>query len=243
MEEPLRGHRALYKAPGLAVPPWKETYRRRCAERLRSGRAKLLERYRRAGAGAGAGHGGGTGPGALLVPEVMELEWRSLQAAQRGDAAQVEVMGECSRYGRTADCCAFQMLEDPHELAVLDEIQQELILQEQLVIEEYEQSLQFDEECLNAMLDGLDASNKIICPVCRKNTLTVSCHSVFCQCGLYILTRGMTEQKLRALLENTLTEHSYRCFHNPEFTVTGGMEEETSLLMTCPVCDSWTVLL
>ncbi|XP_047924081.2 RPA-interacting protein isoform X2 [Anser cygnoides] len=221
MEEPLRGHRALYKALGLAVPPWKETYRRRCAERLRSGRAKLLERYRRAG--AGAGHGGGTGPGALLVPEVMELEWRSLQAAQRGDAAQ--------------------MLEDPHELAVLDEIQQELILQEQLVIEEYEQSLQFDEECLNAMLDGLDASNKIICPVCRKNTLTVSCHSVFCQCGLYILTRGMTEQKLRALLENTLTEHSYRCFHNPEFTVTGGMEEETSLLMTCPVCDSWTVLL
>lgn len=45
----------------------------------------------------------------------------------------------------------------------------------------------------------------------------------------------MTEQKLRALLENTLTEHSYRCLHNPEFTVTGGMEEEMSLLMTCPV--------
>ncbi|XP_035199282.1 RPA-interacting protein [Oxyura jamaicensis] len=219
MEEPLRGHRALYKAPGLAAPPWKETYRRRCAERLRSGRAKLLERYRR----AGTGDGGGTGPGALLVPEVMELEWRSLQAARRGDTVQ--------------------MLEDPHELAVLDEIQQELILQEQLVIEEYERSLQFDEECLNAMLDGLDASNKIICPVCRKNMLTVSCHSVFCPCGLYILTQGMTEQKLRALLENTLTEHSHRCFHNPEFTVTGGMEEETSLLMTCPVCDSWTVLL
>ncbi|NWZ21035.1 RIP protein, partial [Asarcornis scutulata] len=209
MEVPLRGHRALYKAPGLAAPPWKEAYRRRCAERLRSGRAKLLERYRR------AGDGGGTGPGALLVPEVMEMEWRSLQAARRGDAAQ--------------------MLEDPYELAVLDEIQQELILQEQLVIEEYERSLQFDEECLNAMLDGLDASNKIICPVCRKNTLTVSCHSIFCQCGLYILTRGMTEQKLRALLENTLTEHSYRCLHNPEFTVTGGMEEEMSLLMTCPV--------
>ncbi|NXI62185.1 RIP protein, partial [Anseranas semipalmata] len=128
-----------------------------------------------------------------------------------------------------------QMLEDPDELAVLDEIQQELILQEQLVIEEYERSLQFDEECLNAMLDGLDASNKIICPVCRKNNLTVSCYSVFCQCGLYILTQNMTEEKLRTLLENTLTEHSHRCFHNPEFTVTSGMEEEASLLMTCLV--------
>uniref|UniRef100_A0A663MNL9 RPA interacting protein n=2 Tax=Athene TaxID=126785 RepID=A0A663MNL9_ATHCN len=137
----------------------------------------------------------------------------------------------------------FQMLEDPDELAVLEEIQQELILQEQSVLEEYEQSLQFDEECLNAMLDGLDTSDKVICPVCRKNNLTVRSHLVFCQCGLYISTQGMTEEKLRSLLENTLTEHSHRCFHNPEFTVTSGMEEETSLLMSCSVCDSWTILL
>nr|XP_009484260.1 PREDICTED: RPA-interacting protein [Pelecanus crispus] len=136
-----------------------------------------------------------------------------------------------------------QMLEDPDELAVLEEIQQELILQEQSVIEEYERSLQFDEECLNAMLDGLDASDKVICPVCRKNNLTVTNHLVFCQCGLYISTQDMTEGKLRSLLENTVTEHSHRCFHNPEFTVTSGMEEEASLLMSCPVCDSWTILL
>ncbi|NXL94457.1 RIP protein, partial [Alectura lathami] len=113
---------------------------------------------------------------------------------------------------------------------------------EQLVIEEYERSLQFDEECLNAMLDGLDASNKIICPVCRRHNLTVRSCSVLCQCGLYILTQGMTEEKLRSLLENTITEHSHRCFHNPEFTVTSGTEEETSLLMTClvsPKSGSW----
>ncbi|XP_035756556.1 RPA-interacting protein isoform X1 [Egretta garzetta] len=127
------------------------------------------------------------------------------------------------------------MLEDPDELAVLEEIQQELILQEQSVIEEYERSLQFDEECLNAMLDGLDASDKVICPVCRKNNLTIRNHLVSCQCGLYINTQGMTERKLRSLLENTVTEHSHRCFHNPEFTVTSGMEEEASLLMSCPV--------
>lgn len=129
----------------------------------------------------------------------------------------------------------FQMLEDPDELSVLEEIQQELILQEQLVMKEYEQSLQFDEECLNAMLDGLDASDKIICPVCRKNNLTVRNHVVFCQCGLYISTQDMTEGRLRSLLENTVTEHSHRCSHNPEFTVTSGMEEEASLLMSCAV--------
>ncbi|KFW02150.1 RPA-interacting protein, partial [Eurypyga helias] len=127
------------------------------------------------------------------------------------------------------------MLEDPDELAVLEEIQQELILQEQSVIEEYERSQQFDEECLNAMLDGLDASDKIICPACRKNNLTVRNHFVFCQCGLCIGTEGMTEEKLRSLLEQTVTEHSHRCSQSPEFTVTSGMEEEASLLMSCPV--------
>uniref|UniRef100_A0A8B9SNK2 RPA interacting protein n=1 Tax=Anas platyrhynchos TaxID=8839 RepID=A0A8B9SNK2_ANAPL len=103
MEEPLRGHRELYKAPGLAAPHWKEAYRRRCAERLRSGRAKLLERYRR------AGDGGGTGPGALLVPEVMEMEWRSLQAARRGDSytaflRTVRNYQEASRDSTVAGC-------------------------------------------------------------------------------------------------------------------------------------------
>ncbi|NXW91172.1 RIPA protein, partial [Alopecoenas beccarii] len=211
MEAPPRRHRARYKGP--AAPPWKETYRRRCMERLRSSRAKLLDRYRQAGDRE-------CGPGALLVREVMEQEWQRLQEGLPGGPGE-EALG--------------QMLEEPDELAVLEEIQQELILQEQLVIEEYERSLQFDEECLNAMLDGLDASDKVICPVCRKNNLTVRNHAVFCQCGLYISTQGMTEEKLRALLEHTLTEHSHRCFHNPEFTVTCGMEEEASLLMSCPV--------
>ncbi|NXS61518.1 RIP protein, partial [Brachypteracias leptosomus] len=185
----------------------------RCMERLRSSRAKLLDRYRRAGEGER-----GPVPGALLVPEVMELEWQTLQGP--GDAQGRE---------------ALALAQDPDELAVLEEIQQELILQEQLVIEEYERSLQFDEECLNAMLDGLEASNKVICPVCRKSNLTVRNHVVLCQCGLYISTQGMTERKLQSLLESTVTEHSQRCCHSPEFTVTSGMEEEASLLMSCPV--------
>ncbi|XP_072793336.1 RPA-interacting protein [Taeniopygia guttata] len=217
MAAAVREHRARYKSPG--GPPWRETYRRRCLERLRSSRAKLLDRYRQAGDAAG---------GALLVQEVMEQEWQELRDRLPG------LRGEQPME---------QVLEDPDELAVLEEIQQELILQEQLVIEEYERSLRFDEECLNAMLDGLDATDRVICPVCRKNNLTVKAHLVHCQCGLYISTQDMTEGKLRSLLESTLTEHSQRCLHSPEFTVTSGMEEEASLLMSCSVCDSWMILL
>uniref|UniRef100_A0A8C0TYD6 RPA interacting protein n=1 Tax=Cyanistes caeruleus TaxID=156563 RepID=A0A8C0TYD6_CYACU len=206
--------------PGSLVPPPPRLTPRRCMERLRSSRAKLLDRYRQAGDGAC-----GAAPGALLVQEVMEQEWQELRdrlPGLRGD-------------------------QPMQQLAVLEEIQQELILQEQSVIEEYERSLRFDEECLNAMLDSLDATDRVICPVCRKNNLTVKAHLVCCQCGLYISTQvsctNMTEGKLRSLLESTLTEHSQRCLHSPEFTVTSGMEEEASLLMSCSVCDSWMILL
>ncbi|NXS04367.1 RIPB protein, partial [Oxylabes madagascariensis] len=129
-------------------PPGAVPCPQRCLERLRSSRAQLLDRYRRAGDGASA-----AAPGALLVQEVMEQEWQELQDRLPG------LRGEQPME---------QVLEDPDELAVLEEIQQELILQEQLVIEEYERSLRFDEECLNAMLDGLDATDRVICPVCRK---------------------------------------------------------------------------
>ncbi|XP_056362792.1 RPA-interacting protein isoform X3 [Oenanthe melanoleuca] len=142
MAAPVQRHRARYKSPG--GPPWRETYRRRCMERLRSSRAQLLQRYRQAGDGPCA-----AAPGALLVQEVMEQEWQELRDRLPG-------LG--------GDQPMEQMLEDPDELAVLEEIQQELILQEQLVIEEYERSQRFDEECLNAMLDGLDATDRVICP-------------------------------------------------------------------------------
>ncbi|XP_039190599.1 RPA-interacting protein isoform X2 [Crotalus tigris] len=206
----LPRHQALYKS--FRTPPWKETFRQRCVERLKSSRAKLLERYRQVGE-----NGACRSNKALLVQEVMEVEWKALQSVD----SQLPSL-------RKQD--SSQMLE---ELAVLDEIHQELILQEQLAIEEYEQSLKFDEDCLNAVLDGLDAEHHIICPVCRRNNLSVMSNMVACQCGLCINSLGMTEEKLQLLLEECLMEHSQHCQHCPEFTITNMTEGETNLLMSC----------
>ncbi|KAM6466480.1 RPA-interacting protein [Liasis olivaceus] len=215
----LPRHQALYK--GLRTPPWKETFRQRCVERLKSSRAKLLERYRQVGE-----NGARRASEPLLAQEVMEVEWKAWQSVD----PQLPSL-------RKQD--SSRMLE---ELAVLDEIQQELIFQEQLAIEEYERSLQFEEECLNAMLDGLDAEHHIICPVCRRNNLSVMSNTVVCQCGLCINTPGMTKEKLKLLLEECLMEHNQHCQHYPVFTVTNMMEGEANLLMSCQACDSWTVI-
>ncbi|XP_055223244.1 RPA-interacting protein isoform X4 [Gorilla gorilla gorilla] len=194
MAESLRSpRRSLYKLVGS--PPWKEAFRQRCLERMRNSRDRLLNRYRQAGSS-----GPGNAQNSFLVQEVMEEEWNALQSVENcpEDLAQ---------------------LEELIDMAVLEEIQQELINQEQSIISEYEKSLQFDEKCLSIMLAEWEA-NPLICP-----------------------SSELTEQKLRACLEGSINEHSAHCTHTPEFSVTGGTEEKSSLLMSCLACDTWAVIL
>ncbi|XP_043909979.1 RPA-interacting protein [Protopterus annectens] len=222
-------HRSLYKG---TTPPWKETYRKRCVDRLRNSRSKLLERYRQVGEHL---HSRGVS-GSFMVQEVMEEEWKALQSVKSvfpslwKDNFCPQVLG---------------ILTDEENLAVFDEIQQELIAQEQSIIEEYEQSQKFDEEYLHAVIECLESENKVICPVCRRNHLTVTSCFVLCQCGMYINTqqRELTAEKLQALLENSVMEHADQCLHSPVFSLTSVAVGSNSLLMSCQACDTLSVIL
>ncbi|XP_006899848.1 PREDICTED: RPA-interacting protein isoform X1 [Elephantulus edwardii] len=209
-------HRSLYKVMGS--PSWKEAFRQGCLERMKNSRDRLLNKYRQSGC---------TMPGRpkniLLVQEVMEEEWNALRAVDSDPEAQVE---------------------EPVDLAIFEEIQQELIDQEQSIISEYEKSLQFDEQCLSTMLAEWEA-NPLICPVCTKYNLRITGGVVTCQCGLYIPSHspGLTEQQLRAFLEDCVHDHSIHCPHTPAFSVTEETEEKPTLLMSCLACDTWAVIL
>ncbi|XP_004433284.1 RPA-interacting protein [Diceros bicornis minor] len=219
MAEPSGSRRrSLYKLVGS--PPWKEAFRQGCLERMRNSRDRLLNKYRQAG-----GHLPGGAQNTLLVQEVMEEEWHALQSVKSSPEALAQ-------------------LEGPMDLTVLEEIQQELIDQEQSLISEYEKSLQFDEKCLSIILAEWEA-NSLICPVCTKYNLRITSGVVMCQCGLYVPTHSpeLTEQKLRACLEDSVNEHSAHCPHTPEFSVTEETEEKSSLLMSCLACDTWAVIL
>ncbi|XP_014688050.3 RPA-interacting protein [Equus asinus] len=217
-EPPGSRHRSLYKLVGS--PPWKEAFRQGCLERMRNSRDRLLNKYRQTG-----GNMPERAQNTLLVQEVMEEEWNALQS-----------MKSCPE--------ALAQLEELMDLAVLEEIQQELIDQEQSIIREYEKSLQFDEKCLSVMLAEWEA-NSLICPVCTKYNLRITSGVVLCQCGLYVPSHSpeLTEQKLRACLEDSVNEHSAHCPHTPEFSVTEETEEKSSLLMSCLACDTWSVIL
>ncbi|XP_068950262.1 RPA-interacting protein isoform X3 [Petaurus breviceps papuanus] len=194
----------------------------RCIQRMKDSRTQLLDKYRSRV---------GEAPQGLMTQEVMEVEWLVLQPTSEGLSAQ--------RHSET-----FAQVEDPEELAALEEIQQELMRQEQAFIEEYERSLQFDDRCLWALLEGLQTDG-LICPVCSRYNLSVVRGTVLCQCGLCLSSQApeLTEQTFRALLEESVNRHSEFCAHRPEFSVTSGTEENASLLLSCAVCDTLTVLL
>ncbi|XP_029784377.1 RPA-interacting protein isoform X2 [Suricata suricatta] len=217
-EAPGSGRRSLYKAGGS--PSWKEAFRQGCLERMRKSRDRLLSRYRQVG-----GNEPGSVQSSLLVQEVMEEEWSALQSVEG-----------CPE--------GLAQLEEPMDLAVLEEIQRELAEQERSIISEYEKSLHFDERCLSVILAEWEA-NPVICPVCTKCNLRVSSGVVTCPCGLYLSSQSpeLTEQKLRACIEDSVNEHSAHCPHTPAFSVTGGTGAEPALLMSCRACDTWTAIL
>ncbi|XP_017290435.1 RPA-interacting protein [Kryptolebias marmoratus] len=224
----LQRHQSLYKGTS---PSWKETYRRRCVDRLRNSRSRLLERYRQVGespqrSGSGA---------SSIVREVMEEEWSALQSEDqrlpslRGPQGMQEM---------------FSVLKEYDELAVLDEIQQELRSQEMSILEEYERNLQFEQQYISSVVDGMDEIH-IICPMCHMNNLTINSHSIWCPCGLHINTgrQYITPNVLQHLLESRVSEHMEDCLHKPVFFVAPNTDSSSSLLISCKVCDYLSVVL
>lgn len=221
-------HRSLYKG---TTPPWKETYRKRCVDRLKNSRSRLLDRYRQMGEsprGSGA-------EASIIVREVMEEEWSALQSEDRRLP---------SLWGAQGMAEMFSAMKEYDELAVLEEIQQELLSQEMAIIEEYERNLKFEQQYISSVVEGMEERH-IICPICHINNLTITSHFISCICGLYINTTNcnITPDVLQQLLESRVSEHMEECHHNPVFCVAPNTDTSSNLLISCKVCDYLSIIL
>ncbi|XP_029555424.1 RPA-interacting protein isoform X1 [Salmo trutta] len=231
----LHRHRSLHKG---TTPPWKETYRKRCVDRLKNSRSRLLEKYRQMGDGQHS-----STKGSVFVQEVMEEEWNALQSVNRGLPSlwRRDGMEEAD----TSSLQMYSVMKEYDELAVFEEIQQELMSQELSIIEEYEKSMQFEEQYLNSVVEGLEGERQIICPVCHVHNLAVNSHFTSCPCGLYINTRqsNMTLESLQCLLERRVTEHMEDCLQNPVFSMASNADSAPNLMMSCKACDYLSIVL
>ncbi|XP_049417111.1 RPA-interacting protein [Epinephelus fuscoguttatus] len=224
----LHRHRSLYKG---TTPPWKETYRKRCVDRLKNSRSRLLERYRQMG-DSHRDTGSGT---SSIVQEVMEEEWSALQSEERRLP---------SLWGPEGMAQMFSVMKEYDELAVLEEIQQELMSQEMSIIEELERNLQFEQQYISSVVEGMDEMH-IICPICHTNNLNINNLFISCTCGLYISNKkqNITPDILRHLLESRVSEHMEDCLQNPVFSVTPNTDSSPNLMISCKVCDYLSIVL
>uniref|UniRef100_A0A3B5R622 RPA interacting protein n=1 Tax=Xiphophorus maculatus TaxID=8083 RepID=A0A3B5R622_XIPMA len=166
----------------------------------------------------------------IIVQEVMEEEWRALQP---DDQRLPSLWGP---HGVAQEC---------DELAVLEEIHRELMSQEMSIIDEYERNLQFEQQYISSLVEGMDEMH-IVCPTCHMNNLSFSSSFISCPCGLYINTkvcRNISPDVLQRLLEARVSEHMEDCLHSPVFSVTPNTDSHASLMISCQACDYLSVVL
>ncbi|XP_033973129.1 RPA-interacting protein [Trematomus bernacchii] len=225
-------HRSLYKG---TTPPWKETFRKRCVDRLKNSRSRLLDRYRQS-AELHPSSSSSSSSSSTIVQEVMEEEWSFLQEEDRrlpslwGPDGRAETLG---------------LMQEYDELSVLEEIQQELRSQELSILEELERNVQMEQQYISCVVEGMQEQRLIICPLCHMNNLNINCHFVSCCCGLYIDTKNqnITPDLLQSLLEARVSEHMEDCLQNPVFSVAPPTDGSPSLMISCKVCDYLSIVL
>ncbi|XP_072031416.1 RPA-interacting protein B-like [Amphiura filiformis] len=217
--------RQLYKT---STPPWRETYRRRCFDRLRQSRESLLEKFRGEAASPGKGGDGGEhSPGSSMVRHVMAEEWRAFKRERNRFKRQNENLPDL-----------LEDIEDIDEvLSIMDDIQADLVKEEQAILAEYEASINLEEASLCAAVDKL-TTNDVICPLCRKNPLMLNKSVIFCSCGIRLNTEqdSITLGYIQEVLSNGVTQHNSQCLSQPLFSINDAYDLQ-NLIMSCKDCD------
>lgn len=216
------------------TPPWKDVYRKRCLKRLQEGRAKLVDRFRQSSDISDANH-------SELVKEVMTEEWKLLRKEN------IELYSDDLLNYNPFSLADNKPSEDFNEiLDIVEEIQKELMIEEQLLLNEYEDGIRFEEERLCAAIQCLQ-TDEVICPICKKNPLLQNKHIFFCSCGIRIDTENdaITLDFVKIQLKGALEQHGNEgCSQEPVFSVSSLPELGISnLIMTCQNCDILAVIL
>ncbi|XP_071534623.1 RPA-interacting protein B-like isoform X2 [Panulirus ornatus] len=229
-------HRKLYKNARGRNPPWKDMYRKRCMDRLRLNRSRLVEHFRSAGDALNNNNSA-----TKMVQDVMEIEW-AVMSQGTGFPSLKKVPG---LDGSGEDDQAVL-------LAIMEEIQQDLITEEEKLLIDI---LNYDAAVLASQVAS-QQSEEVICPVCQESPTrpgvmmasTVSPESgpgakiLVCGCGLALQGANLTLNTVKSSLENTISHHGQTCVGQMAFTPTTDTQG-ANVLITCNICDWMSFLL
>ncbi|XP_077968119.1 RPA-interacting protein B-like [Styela clava] len=214
---PSSKHADLYK---LGSPPtWKESYKRRCAVRLKGSRAKLLQRYRDLGDVDTSEYKPDLD--SSVVDDVMREEWDLMQNTSETD---------------------FNAMLD-----TMEQIKLELMLQEREILMQYDRMKEFDESTFKNVVsehDSINNSHVVPCPICHSNYLEKHLNIIVCKCGVQIDTEQdcITLQHIDVQLRVGVNSHTEHCDAKPVFGLIENLGSK-NLLMSCNSCDFMFVVI
>ncbi|XP_067124918.1 RPA-interacting protein A-like [Centruroides vittatus] len=136
-------HRSLYK---FTTPPWKETYRQKCHERLQNSRQRLFNKFRGLAIETESFQKDAM---EQKIKQIMEEEWTKMHNSSISN-----------EYFEDTD--DFNSL-----LSFMDTVQKELLEEEERIIREYEEVLEIEESSVQEIVKTLE-TNCVICPICQN---------------------------------------------------------------------------
>ncbi|XP_065054368.1 RPA-interacting protein A-like [Rhopilema esculentum] len=212
---------------------WKEKFRKACIHRLRQNRHTLVEKLRKCNIEVNQSP---DITSKKFIEDLMQDEWMDIKANQ--DSPDIQ----CA-------CCSQKYPEDPEDsidriFEVMNEIREELMKEERLILQEFNELENFDEKYLCAAIECLDR-DYVICPVCKRHQLLQSRQVFFCSCGVRIDTGydAITLSYVRNQIEATTQEHGSRCNSEAVFSVLKIEELDLhNLVLQCQLCGFMSIV-
>lgn len=204
-------HQKFYKC---GSPGWKESYRRRCCDRLRNSRAKLLQRFR-----TKCSLGDGSECDNSIVDDILKDE-----------------LGQQENYDAEFDTIVKVMEEIRLELMIQE---REILLQHDRLKELEDKEL----DCAILDHEN-HTSDKILCPICSCHYLEQFANVIGCKCGMNINVGedNITLDYVHLQLRVGTTAHADKCHSKPLFGVINEHGNH-NLIMSCVSCDFMFIVL
>lgn len=230
--------RRMRRKHGSNADAWKEKFRQGCMERLRNKRQDFVNSLRNKACSPGS-----PSSSQEYVNQVMVEEWKQMKlespllsgSSVRGFKRKNDFESDDEDFPESIEAA----------LDYFQEIQVELLKEEERMLAQYEELMNFDDQYIHDTIAML-STTVVVCPVCQKNNLLQNKHIIFCACGVRIDTEtdGMTLEHVEKQLSQTVTEHSSNCQHTPTFHVAdlSGVGIK-NMVLSCQVCDCLSIVI
>lgn len=240
-------HKSMHFKSSPSALAWKDTYRQKCIERLRTGREKLVNKFRNINvelnnAGREEDMDMASSNENQNLRDLMREEWNLLMK------------------GRPGTGWGGWDFDEEELLKMMDEVEADLVTEQELLLREYDRSRADEEAELCAVVDDYlsTRNDDVLCPVCTRDNLVKLAHNLIAcnACGMRldlecdVVSMKEVKERLQRAVESHASstpvfaeDANQRCGASLKFAITKEqMTHCQNLAAFCAHCDYFEIV-